>query len=41
MARLDRETLARCLEIVEGRPLRVKSADSRLRAQKYWVEFLD
>lgn len=41
MAHLERETLAHCLEIVEGRPLRVKSADSRLRAQKYGVEFLD
>jgi len=33
MARLEQETLERCTEILEGRPVLVKSADPRLRAQ--------
>jgi D-3-phosphoglycerate dehydrogenase len=39
--RLERETLARCLEIVKGGPVIVKSRDSRLRAQVHGVEFVD
>ncbi len=39
MARLEQETLARCLEIVEGRPVLVKSQDRRLRAQTHGVTF--
>ena len=33
MARLTADTLARCREILEGRPVLVKSQDPRLRAQ--------
>jgi D-3-phosphoglycerate dehydrogenase len=32
MARLEEETLERCTEILEGRPVRVRSIDPRLRA---------
>lgn len=39
MARLDADTLARCMEILEGRPVLVKSHDPRLRAQRYGVVF--
>ncbi|TCO74066.1 2-hydroxyacid dehydrogenase [Rhodovulum euryhalinum] len=39
MARLERETLDRCLELIEGRPVTVKSRDPRLRAQRRGVIF--
>jgi len=41
MARLEAETLERCLEVLEGHPLTVKSRDPRLRAQKKGVRFVD
>ena len=41
MARLEAETLARCMEILEGRPVMVKSHDPRLRAQRHGVIFAD
>jgi D-3-phosphoglycerate dehydrogenase len=41
MQRLEDETLARCFEALEGRPVRVKSRDPRLRAQATGVEFPD
>jgi D-3-phosphoglycerate dehydrogenase len=39
MARLTEDTLARCFEILEGRPVLVKSHDPRLRAQRQGVVF--
>jgi D-3-phosphoglycerate dehydrogenase len=33
MQRLQAETLERCLELIEGRPVTIKSADERLRGQ--------
>jgi D-3-phosphoglycerate dehydrogenase len=39
MARLEDETLARCFEILDGRPVLVKSHDPRLRAQRHGVIF--
>jgi D-3-phosphoglycerate dehydrogenase len=39
MARLEEETLARCDEILEGRPVLIKSRDPRLRAQTHGVRF--
>jgi D-3-phosphoglycerate dehydrogenase len=39
MARLETETLERCREVLEGRPLTVKSRDPRLRAQARGVHF--
>ena len=39
MARLEAHTLARCFEILEGRPVLVKSHDPRLRAQEHGVVF--
>ena len=39
MARLEDETLERCFEILEGRPVLVKSRDPRLRAQAHGVVF--
>lgn len=39
MKRLEDETLARCLEALEGRPLTVKSRDPRLLAQTRGVQF--
>ena len=39
MARLEEETLRRCFEILEGRPVLVKSHDPRLRAQTHGVVF--
>jgi D-3-phosphoglycerate dehydrogenase len=39
MARLEDETLARCFEMLEGRPVLVKSHDARLRAQRERVRF--
>lgn len=39
MGRLEQETLERCDELLEGRPLLVKSHDSRLRLQTHGVVF--
>jgi D-3-phosphoglycerate dehydrogenase len=39
MERLTADTLARCCEILEGRPVLVKSHDPRLRAQRRGVVF--
>lgn len=39
MERLERETLERCDEVLEGRPVLVKSGDPRLRAQRSGVRF--
>ena len=33
MQRLEQDTLARCMEILDGRPVTVRSQDPRLRAQ--------
>jgi D-3-phosphoglycerate dehydrogenase len=41
MRRLTDDTLARCFEILEGRPVLIKSHDPRLRAQKKGVVFVD
>lgn len=40
MHRLEAETLERCFEVLQGRPLRVKSHDPRLRAQRDGIIFL-
>ena len=40
MERLERETLDRCDEILDGRPVLVKSHDPRLRSQSAGVEFV-
>ena len=39
MARLEDDTLARCNEILEGRPVLVKSDDPRLTSQSRGVVF--
>ena len=39
MERLEQETLERCDELLEGRPLPVKSHDPRLRRQTHDVVF--
>ncbi len=39
MTRLEDETLKRCFEILQGRPVLVKSHDPRLRAQQHGVVF--
>ena len=39
MRRLTDDTLARCLEILEGRPVLIKSHDPRLRSQRDNVLF--
>lgn len=39
MARLEEDTLARCFEVLEGRPVLVRSHDPRLRAQEKGVVF--
>ena len=39
MRRLEDETLERCFEILEGRPVLVKSRDPRLRSQSAGVRF--
>ncbi len=39
MQRLEEETLERCFEILEGKPVLVKSNDPRLRGQKKGVRF--
>ena len=41
MQRLEDETLARCFEALDGRPLTVHSHDPRLRAQRSGVRFVD
>jgi D-3-phosphoglycerate dehydrogenase len=41
MRRLEDDTLARCFEILEGRPVLVRSRDPRLRAQTAGVVFGD
>ena len=41
MARLEADTLERCREVLEGRPVTVKSRDPRLRAQARGVKFSD
>jgi D-3-phosphoglycerate dehydrogenase / 2-oxoglutarate reductase len=41
MARLEADTLARCEEMLQGRPVLVKSHDPRLRAQRHGVMFAD
>ena len=41
MVRLEEETLERCREVLEGRPVLVKSPDPRLRAQTRGVRFQD
>ena len=41
MQRLEEETLERCLELLEGRSVTVKSKDPRLRAQESGVIFKD
>ena len=37
--RLEDDTLARCLEVLDGRPVTIRSRDPRLRAQTTGVEF--
>ena len=39
MERLEQETLERCFEALEGRPVLIKSADPRLRGQSAGVTF--
>ena len=39
MRRLEEDTLARCFEILDGRPVTVRSHDPRLRAQSAGVSF--
>ncbi len=39
MQRLEEDTLARCFEILDGRPVTVRSRDPRLRAQAKGVNF--
>jgi D-3-phosphoglycerate dehydrogenase / 2-oxoglutarate reductase len=39
MQRLEDATLARCLEVLDGRPVTIRSRDPRLRAQTTGVEF--
>jgi D-3-phosphoglycerate dehydrogenase len=41
MRRLTDDALARCSELLEGRPVLVKSRDPRLRAQRHGVVFAD
>ncbi|TPM60826.1 C-terminal binding protein [Mesorhizobium sp. B2-2-4] len=40
MRRLEDDTLARCFEILDGRPVIVRSSDPRLRAQTSGVSFV-
>lgn len=39
MARLEEDTLARCVELLDSRPVTIRSHDSRLRAQTQGVVF--
>ena len=41
MHRLEQETLQRCFEILEGRPVLIKSKDPRLQGQKQGVIYVD
>ncbi|WP_339926250.1 C-terminal binding protein [uncultured Cyclobacterium sp.] len=41
MARLERETLERCAEVVENRPVYIKSKDPRLQNQKHLKTILE
>ena len=41
MARLEADTLERCREVLERRPLTVRSRDPRLRSQTRGVRFVD
>ena len=41
MERLEAETLERCMEVLEGRPVTIKSRDPCLRAQRKGVRFAD
>jgi D-3-phosphoglycerate dehydrogenase len=41
MERLEQETLERCYEMLDGRPVLVKSRDPRLRSQSHGVVFVD
>ncbi len=41
MQRLEDDTLERCAEMLEGRPVLVKSRDPRLRSQRFGVRFVD
>ena len=41
MHRLEAETLDRCFEVLKGQPVRVKSQDPRLRAQRAGMVFTD
>jgi D-3-phosphoglycerate dehydrogenase len=40
MERLAQDTLARCFEVLDGRPVQIRSHDRRLRAQRDNVVFL-
>jgi len=40
MRRLEEETLQRCFEILEGRPVLIKSQDPRLLEQKHGVKYV-
>lgn len=41
MKRLEDETFERCMEVLEGRPVTIKSKDPRLMAQESGVVFVD
>lgn len=41
LQRLEEDTLARCFEVLEGRPVLIKSADPRLTSQTAGVRFAD
>ncbi len=41
MDRLERETLERCFEVLDGRDVQIRSQDPRLRAQVHRVRFID
>ena len=41
MERLEADTLERCKEVLEGRPVTIRSRDPRLRAQTRGVRYLD
>jgi D-3-phosphoglycerate dehydrogenase len=40
MRRLSDDTLARCFEVLDGRPVQIRSHDPRLRAQRENVAFV-
>jgi D-3-phosphoglycerate dehydrogenase len=40
MGRLEADTLERCFEVLDGRPVTVRSNDPRLRAQTAGVVFV-